>query len=395
MKLVFLRGKFRRPGAGSSAARQGYKAEYPAASIHGWKMLARLFTSFEPMRFELLDELDTEPALDYFRHHRSEASVPGIQPRRSKMATTQTQIKNPDLEIRPVAGRIGAEIVGVRLSGDLDSATVQAIRQALFKFKVIFFRGQAHLDEASHEAFGRLLGEIVPHPTVPSVKGTEAVLDVDGTQGNRATAWHTDVTFVDAYPQASILRALIVPAHGGDTVWANTAAAYQSLPPKLQEIANNLWAVHSNAYDYSVPAPNARPDALRRYFEMFTSTVYETEHPVVRVHPETGERTLVLGAFVQKFVDLPKSDSRQLFNLLQGYVTRIENTVRWRWAVGDVAIWDNRATQHAAVDDYGEQPRLHRRVTVAGDVPVSIDGRRSVTRKKERLRPAPAAAAAS
>src|SRR5260370_15546853 len=135
-------------------------------------------------------------------------------------------------EILPIAGRIGAEIAGVRLSGELEPATVESIRQALFKYKVIFFRGQAHLDEASHQAFGRLLGDIVPHPTVPSVKGTEAVLDIAGTLGNRATAWHTDVTFVDAYSQVLLLRALIVPTHGGDTSWANTAAADQSLPPK-------------------------------------------------------------------------------------------------------------------------------------------------------------------
>jgi alkyl sulfatase len=280
-------------------------------------------------------------------------------------------------------------------AGELEPATVQAIRRTLFKYKVIFFRGQAHLDDASHEAFGRLLGDIVPHPTVPSVKGTDAVLDIDGRRGNRATSWHTDVTFVDAYPQASILRALIVPTHGGDTVWANTAAAYQSLPPKLQEVADNLWAVHSNAYDYAAPASRLRGEALKRYVEVFTSTVYETEHPVVRVHPETGERTLVLGAFVRKFVGLTQANSKPLFDLLQGYVTRLENTVRWRWAVGDVAIWDNRATQHIAVDDYGDQPRLHRRVTVAGDVPVSIDNRRSAIRKKEPARPEPAVAAAS
>ncbi|HTY56169.1 MAG TPA: TauD/TfdA family dioxygenase [Candidatus Binataceae bacterium] len=306
----------------------------------------------------------------------------------------ENQIGNT-LEVRRVAGHLGAEISGVRLSGDLSSAVVKAIREALFKHKVIFFREQTHLDESSHEAFGRLLGDIVPHPTVPSLKGTEAVLDIDGTNGNRATAWHTDVTFVDAYPQASILRALVVPEFGGDTVWANTAHAYQSLPEKLKEIANGLWAVHSNAYDYSVPAPKAQPEKLRRYFEVFASTVYETEHPVVRVHPETGERTLILGAFVRRFLDLPRADSAQLFSLLQGYITRIENTVRWRWSVGDVAIWDNRATQHVAVDDYGTQPRLHRRVTVAGDVPVSIDGRRSVTRKKEKAGSEPALAAAS
>jgi taurine dioxygenase len=297
------------------------------------------------------------------------------------------------LEVRPIAGRIGAEVIGVRLSGELDSSTVSAIRQTLFKHKVIFFRGQSHLDEGTQEAFGRLLGELVPHPTVPSLKGTAAVVDIDGAHANRATAWHTDVTFVDAYPQASILRAVVVPERGGDTVWANTAAAYESLPAKLREIANNLRAVHSNAYDYSVPV-KANNESLRKYFEVFTSTVYETEHPVVRVHPVTGERTLLLGAFVQRFVSLPKSDSAQLFSLLQGYVTRLENTVRWRWSVGDVAIWDNRATQHIAVNDWGDQPRILRRVTVAGDLPIGIDGTRSFIRKKEPSRLSAAAAAA-
>jgi alpha-ketoglutarate-dependent sulfate ester dioxygenase len=311
------------------------------------------------------------------------------------MSSTLERAFDTGLEVRRIAGHIGGEISGVRLSGDLDKSTVEAIRGALFKHKVIFFRGQTHLDEATHEAFGRLLGEIVPHPTVPSLKGTHAVLDIDGTHGNRATAWHTDVTFVDAYPRASILRALIVPEYGGDTVWANTANAYSSLPDKLKDLANNLWALHSNAYDYSVPSPKDKSENLKRYFEVFTSTVYETEHPVVQIHPGTGERTLVLGAFVRRFLDLPRADSPQLFSLLQGYVTRIENTVRWRWSVGDVAIWDNRATQHVAVDDYGKQPRLHRRVTVAGDVAVGIDGRRSVTRKKERTRPELETAAAS
>ena len=301
--------------------------------------------------------------------------------------------KHIELNVKPIAGRIGAEITGVRLSGELGEAIVDDIRQALFKHKVIFFREQHHLDDAAHEAFGRLLGHIVPHPTVPSVKGTEVVLDIDGAHGNRATEWHTDVTFVDAYPQASILRALVVPSHGGDTVWANTAAAYRSLPVKLRDFVDSLWAVHSNAYDYSVAAkPNN--SSLRKYFEVFTSTVYETEHPVVRVHPHTGERTLVLGAFVRHFAGLPQRDSAQLFSLLQSYVTGLENTVRWRWAAGDVAIWDNRATQHVVVNDWGDQPRILRRVTVAGEIPIGVDGGRSFIRKKESSQPGAAAQAA-
>ncbi len=300
------------------------------------------------------------------------------------------------LEVRRVAGHIGAEIAGVKLSGDLDAATARAIREALFAHKVIFFRGQQHLDEQSHEAFGRLLGDLVAHPTVPTVAGTESVMNIDGGRGNRASAWHTDITFIEAYPQASILRALVVPEYGGDTMWANTAHAYQSLPGKIKDLANNLWAVHSNAFDYSVPRPRAAAgEHMRRYFDVFSSTVYETEHPVVRIHPETGERTIVLGAFVRGFVDLPRADFGHIFTMLQEYVTRPENTVRWRWAVGDVAIWDNRATQHRAIDDFGTQPRLHRRVTVAGDVPVSVDGRRSVMRRKESNERVAAAAAGS
>jgi taurine dioxygenase len=118
----------------------------------------------------------------------------------------------------------------------------------------------------------------------------------------------------------------------------------------------------------------------KHHDEVFVSTVYETEHPVVRVHPETGERALLLGQFVRQILGVPSADSRYLFDLFQRHVTRLENTVRWRWSPGDLAIWDNRATQHYAIDDYGDLPRRMHRVTVAGDVPVGVDGRRSVAR---------------
>lgn len=128
--------------------------------------------------------------------------------------------------------------------------------------------------------------------------------------------------------------------------------------------------------------PNAPVEKLEEYRKVFTSTVYETEHPVVRVHPVSGERSLLLGHFVKRLKGLSQSDSAHIFAVLQGYVTRLENTVRWRWQPGDVAIWDNRSTQHYAVDDYDTQPRIVRRVTLAGDVPVGIDGQRSRTTRK-------------
>ncbi|WP_437479217.1 TauD/TfdA family dioxygenase [Sorangium sp. So ce1014] len=287
------------------------------------------------------------------------------------------------LEIVPVAGRIGAEVRGVRLSADLDAATVSEIRKAWLRYKVIFFRNQQHLDDGSQESLTALFsGKPVAHPTVPVVEGTEFIHELDSRYGGRANSWHTDVTFVDAYPKASILRALVVPPYGGDTVWANTVAAYEDLTPALRELADKLWAVHSNQYDYQSRKPKSSAEDVRRYHEVFTSTVYETEHPVVRVHPETGERSLVLGHFVKNLVGVSSHDSAHLFQVLQEHVTRLENTVRWRWAVGDVAVWDNRATQHYAINDYGDQHRVVRRVTVDGDVPVSVDGRRSATRSK-------------
>jgi len=286
------------------------------------------------------------------------------------------------LDIRPIGGRIGAEIHGIALSGSLQPATVKAIRDTLLRHKVVFFRDQTGLTDAEQEAFGKLLGTLVPHPTVPSAAGTSAVLDIDGSRGERASSWHTDVTFVDAFPKISVLRGAVVPAAGGGTLWANTVAAYEELPAALRELADKLWALHSNVYDYVGDRVNVREDGLKRYNEVFTRTIYETEHPVVHVHPETGERSLLLGHFVQRLLGFTSSDSRHLLAIFHDHITRPENTVRWRWREGDVAIWDNRATQHRAIDDYGDQPRVVRRVTIAGEPAVGVDGRRSVTRKK-------------
>lgn len=283
------------------------------------------------------------------------------------------------LDIHPVAGRIGAEIRGVQLSADLEPAVIEVIQAALVQYKVVFFRAQTHLDDQGQEAFAHLLGEPIAHPTVPVREGTRYLLELDGGEGRRANSWHTDVTFVDAYPKASILRSVVAPESGGDTVWANTATAYQDLPAELQALADQLWAVHSNEYDYAAAKPNVSLEQLENYRKIFTSTVYETEHPVVRVHPISGEKNLLLGHFVKRIKGYSQSDSAHLFNLLQSHVTRLENTVRWRWQAGDVAIWDNRATQHYAVDDYGTQGRVVRRVTLQGDVPVGVAGLRSRT----------------
>ncbi|MBW8812896.1 MAG: TauD/TfdA family dioxygenase [Caulobacterales bacterium] len=281
------------------------------------------------------------------------------------------------LDLAPIGGRIGAEVRGFTLAGDLDDDQTAAILDALYRHKVLFFRDQQHLTDDSQEAFAARLGRPVPHPTVPVREGSSYLLELDSLHGGRASSWHTDVTFVPDYPAASILRAVTSPASGGDTVWANTSAAYERLPAPLKTLVEGLRAVHTNAYDYAATRPDVDPEKLERHRAVFASTVYETEHPVVRLHPVTGEPTLVLGHFIKQFVGLSSRDSQALLSLLQEQVTRLENTVRWRWREGDVAIWDNRATQHYAVDDYDDQRRVMRRVTIAGDVPVGLDGRAS------------------
>ena len=153
------------------------------------------------------------------------------------------------------------EIRGINLQGDLAPEKVLAIREALLKHKVLFFREQHQLDDAGQEAFARLLGNPIAHPTVPIKSGTDYVLELDSNHGGRADSWHTDVTFVDAYPQASVLRAVVVPSAGGDTVWANTAAAYEHLPTELRNLVDSLWALHTNDYDYAAQRAQVSPEA--------------------------------------------------------------------------------------------------------------------------------------
>ena len=281
------------------------------------------------------------------------------------------------LRVRRLTGRIGGEVLDFQLSPQLSDASIADLEQALVRHKVLFFRGQAQLDDAAHEAFGARLGTTVAHPTVPAPAGTR-LLELDASRGGgRADSWHTDVTVVEAFPKLSVLRSVKIPAYGGDTVWANTVAAYQELPEPLQRLAESLWAVHTNDYDYAASRANIEERRVRHHRDVFTAGVYETEHPLVHVHPVTGERALLVGHFIRRISGLSGTESAALLDLLLRRATRPENTVRWSWRQDDVAIWDNRATLHYAVNDYGDQARLVRRVTVEGQAAVSVDGRRS------------------
>lgn len=283
------------------------------------------------------------------------------------------------ITVTKLGSRIGARIDGVSLGGHLDDAAVETIRRALLTHKVVFFRHQHHLDDEQQLDFARLLGTPIGHPAASALaaKHMPVITPIDSEYG-KATRWHTDVTFAANYPAASILRAVALPSYGGSTLWASTVAAYQHLPEPLKHLVENLWALHTNRYDYvSTEAVLSMSDAQRAFRQAFEKPDFRTEHPVVRVHPETGERALLAGDFVRGFVGLDDHESSVLLELLQRRITMPENTIRWAWAPGDVAMWDNRATQHRAIDDYDDQPRLMHRITLMGDVPVNVHGERS------------------
>jgi alpha-ketoglutarate-dependent sulfate ester dioxygenase len=307
------------------------------------------------------------------------------------------------LTIEQLTGRIGARIRGVDTGQPLHDEVIAEIRRALLAHRVVFFRDQ-DLDYERQVVFAQRFGSLtLGHPTLTSPESQPFMEEVDSATGSPADRWHTDVTFCDRPPAFTFLHGVVMPEVGGDTIWANTVSAYASLPQELRDLADTLRIEHTNfpgrakvspdnkeSPDNTVSADRAKasspetssqeeavPDVISAYRRQFVSRVFRTEHPAVCVHPETGERSLVVGNFAETVVGLGPQASRDLIRRLQDHVTRPEQTVRWRWRAGDLAIWDNRATQHVAVVDYGNARRRAERVTVAGPVPVGIDGRPS------------------
>lgn len=295
------------------------------------------------------------------------------------MATAaETRKYDQSITVRKAAGALGAILSGVDLSSELTPETVATIRRELLKHKVVFFRGQHGFGDAQQERLAEQLGGPVAHPTVPVAEGSRYLLELDSKEGEAASSWHTDVTFIPDFPAISILRGITLPEWGGNTLWANTVAAYESLPEPIRILADSLHAIHTNQYDYAEKHSNLQArgisQGLKHYEEVFTSTIYKTEHPVVHVHPETGERALLTGHFISHFVGLNKSLSDRILDIFQQHLTKPEFTVRWEWQPGDVAIWDNRATQHRAIADFADQRRHLRRATIQGEPARGVDG---------------------
>jgi alpha-ketoglutarate-dependent taurine dioxygenase len=292
----------------------------------------------------------------------------------------------PTLDIRPQAGHIGAEIHGVDLAADLDDATVAAIRSTLLQWKVVFFRDQ-RIGHAEQIAFARRFGAVTPahpHEDTPP-EGFPEILPIDSRRyeklfGRRVVTydngWHTDVTALVNPPAGSILRAEQVPAYGGDTQWTNLVAAYQGLPEPLQRLADQLRARHSFGHVRSLGNGGS-------YAQKIAANPLVAIHPVVRVHPETGEKALFVSptftTHESSIIGFSRNQSRRILDLFYEQIQRPEYTVRFRWAPGSVAFWDNRATAHLGPNDLDtvEGDRVLYRVTLEGDVPVGPDGQAS------------------
>jgi taurine dioxygenase len=265
------------------------------------------------------------------------------------------------MEVRRIAGALGAEILGVDLSKDIPAA---AIRQAFLEHQVIFFRDQK-LDPAQFMAFARAMGKPVPYPFVPGIEGFPEVIEVKKLEHERHNfggIWHSDTAYLEEPPMGSMLIAREIPPYGGDTEFASQYAAYEALSEGMKRLLDGLYAVNSSA---KADVTRTREDRVKEY-----SRHYEAEHPVVRTHPETGRKTLYVNfGHTVRFRDMTEQESGPLLEFLFRHQVKPEFTCRFHWEVGSLAFWDNRCTQHNPVNDYHGHRRVMHRITLAGDKP--------------------------
>ncbi|SEP24262.1 TauD/TfdA dioxygenase family protein [Trujillonella endophytica] len=272
------------------------------------------------------------------------------------------------LTVEPIGPFHGARVLGVELAR-ADDDTIAAVRAALTAHKVLFFPAQA-LDPDSQVRLGRRLGELTPsHPVVRGVDEEHPeIYALDAADNGFGDTWHTDVTFVRRPPLGSILRAVQLPPVGGDTSWADAEAAYASLSAPVRALADQLTAVHDGNREWGY---HLAQRGGNRWDDGEYTRLTPVEHPVVRVHPETGRRSLFVNpGFTSHIAGVSEAESRGLLDAFYAHLTKPEHIVRHRWSPGDVAMWDNRSTLHYAARDYGDFRRIMHRVTLRGDEPV-------------------------
>jgi len=272
------------------------------------------------------------------------------------------------IEVRPLAGAIGAEITGVDLARDLDAEATETLRRIWLEHCVVFFRDQ----RLSSEQFLRVaasFGEPVEYPFVKGIEGFPVITPVVKLEQERVNfggLWHSDTTYLEEPPMATMLLAREVPPVGGDTLFANMIEAYETLSPGLRRVLDGLTVVNSSA---KADVTRTREDRIRDAGKEARSE-YVAEHPAVRTHPETGRKALyVNGGHTVRFKEWTVEESSRLLEYLYHHQQRPEFTCRFRWEPGSLAFWDNRSAQHNPINDYHGYRRVMHRITLKGDKP--------------------------
>ena len=273
------------------------------------------------------------------------------------------------LQVKKIAGALGAEVLGVDLSTPLSSELARAMRAVLLEHLVIFFRDQ-RLSVAQFLAFALSFGKPIEYPLIKGLPDFPDVIEVSKLENETANfggVWHTDTAYLELPPMGSMLLAREVPPVGGDTLFANQYLAYEALSPGLRRMLEGLVAVNSST---KADASRTREDSVRKDGREDAKEEYLAEHPVVRTHPETGRKALYVNvAHTVRFRGLTDEESAPLLNYIFQHQTRPEFTCRFSWRVGSLAFWDNRCTLHNAVNDYHGHRRVMHRITLAGDKP--------------------------
>jgi taurine dioxygenase len=274
------------------------------------------------------------------------------------------------LSLSPLTPAIGAVVAGVALGEPLDESQFEALQAALVRHQVLFFRDQS-LSPKQHRDFAARFGPLHLHPIYPNHPEAPEIIVLDSalTDLHDNAIWHTDVTFTERPPMGSVLVARMLPAQGGDTLWASCAAAYEALSPAVQEFLLPLTATHSIAQSFPAERFGMSREAGEK-LEAAKRNNPPVTHPVIRTHPISKRRGLfVQEGFTTHINELAPAESRALLGFLFQHSVRPEFTVRWKWRDGDVAFWDNRNTLHYATDDYRPARRVMNRATIIGDRP--------------------------
>jgi len=274
------------------------------------------------------------------------------------------------LTLTPISFALGAQIEGVDLTQPLSLEQRDAIEQALLEHQVIFFRNQV-ITPQQQARFAANFGDLHIHPIYPNVPEQPEVLILDTavTDVRDNAVWHTDVTFLPTPALGAVLSAKQLPAFGGDTLWASGIAAFEGLSKPLQTLLDGLTATHDFTKSFPLERFGSTPEDLARW-EQARKNNPPLSHPVIRTHPVSGRKALFVNeGFTTKINELSEAESEAILKLLFAHATRPEYTIRWRWQENDVAFWDNRVTQHYAVDDYRPNRRVMHRATILGDAP--------------------------